>query len=183
MKFIHLYIKLVNSLNEFLGRTVAWLTTFLVLVVCFDVLRRYFFKSTSVAIIELEWYIFSLVFLLGAGYALKHDQHVRVDVFYNRMSEKNKAWINLLGTIFFLIPFCIVSLYASYKFTAYSFQLNEFSPNPGGLPATYLIKAAIPIGFIFLLLQGTVLLLSSFLVIIGQKLTVFENLKGEHSNA
>jgi TRAP-type mannitol/chloroaromatic compound transport system permease small subunit len=182
MKFLQLYIQLINQLNEWVGRLTAWLTTGLVLVVCIDVLRRYLFNATSVAVIELEWYLFSIIFLLAAGYSLKHDQHVRVDVFYTRMSVKGKAWVNFLGTLVFLIPFCIVVIYTSYKFAWVSWQMNEASPNLGGLPATYFIKAMIPIGFVFLLLQAFSLLFSSGLVIFAHQTDIFEPHKPDESH-
>jgi TRAP-type mannitol/chloroaromatic compound transport system permease small subunit len=182
MKFLRLYIQFINQLNEGLGRLTAWLTTGLVLVVCVDVLRRYLFKATSVAVIELEWYLFSIIFLLAAGYSLKHDQHVRVDVFYTRMTLKGKAWVNFGGTLLFLIPFCVVVIYTSYKFAWVSWQMNESSPNPGGLPATYFIKAMIPIGFVFLLLQALALLFASSLVILDQKDEIFEPHKPDESH-
>ena len=156
---------IINKINELVGKGISWLTTLLVLVICYDVLMRYFFDSTSAGIIELEWHIFSLIFLIGAGYCLKHDRHVRVDVFYTNFSQTAKSWINLLGTLFFLLPFCAIVIYYSSKFTANSFALNESSSDPSGLPARYLIKSAIPIGFFFLFLQGISLLMESILLI------------------
>lgn len=181
MKILRIYINFINQLNEGVGKAVSWLTLMLVLLICFDVLRRYLFKTTSVAFIELEWYIFSMIFILGAGYSLKHDQHVRVDVFYNRMSEKGKAWIDLLGGIIFLIPFCVVIIYVSWKFTTYSFRLNEGSSNPNGLSATYLIKGIIPLGFTLLCLQATAFVGEKFLVLMGKPLNASK--KGEDSHA
>lgn len=172
-RIIEGYIRLIDLLNETVGQLASWLTTLLVLLVCLDVIRRYVFNATTVAIIELEWHLFALTFLLCAGFTLKHDRHVRVDVFYNRFSEKTKAWVNLLGALIFLLPFCWVVVQTSYSFAAYAYQLNEGSPNPGGLPARYLIKGAITLGFILLFLQATALVFSSVLVILGLKPYVF----------
>jgi TRAP-type mannitol/chloroaromatic compound transport system permease small subunit len=155
-------------LNEWIGQKVAWLNTLLVVVICLDVVRRYILNQSSVAFIEIEWYIFSVIFLLGAGYALKYDRHVRVDLFYSRFSAKGKAWINLLGCLFFLIPFCVILIKASFPYVGLSYRLNEISPDPGGLPGRYLIKAAIPLGFFFLLLQAVSLTFSSWLIIINK---------------
>ena len=107
MKILRLYIKLIDGLNEYIGICVSWLTTLMVLVVFYDTVMRYAFKKGNVAIQELEWHIFAVVFLIGAAYALKHGAHVRVDIIYTRLSARTKAWIDFLGSIFFLIPFAI----------------------------------------------------------------------------
>jgi TRAP-type mannitol/chloroaromatic compound transport system permease small subunit len=155
----------IDHLNETIGKGIAWLTTLLVILICYDVVARYLFNATFAAIIELEWYLFSFIFLIGAAYALKHDKHVRVDVFYGNFTEKQQAWVNLIGTLFFLIPFCIIVMYTSFRFTANSYAMHEGSPDPGGLPAVYIVKAAIPLGFTLLLLQAISLLLKSILTL------------------
>jgi len=155
----------IDRLNEIVGHGVAWLTTVLVLVIVYDVAARYLFNTSSAGIVELEWHLFSFIFLLGAAYALKHDRHVRVDVFYQNFSIKRQAWINLIGTLLFLIPFCVVVIAASWKFTANSWLIQESSPDPGGLPARYVVKAAIPIGFALLLLQAVSLFIRSLLTL------------------
>lgn len=167
MHFLRAYIRFTDRLNEFIGSRVAWLNTFLVLLICFDVIRRYLFNVSSVALIETEWYTFSLVFLLAAGYALKHDKHVRVDLFYSQFSARGKAWVNLLGSVFFLIPFCVILIKGSFPYVRDSIRFREISPDPGGLPARYLIKAAIPVGFFLLLMQAVSLAFSSLLIIRG----------------
>ena len=119
--------------------------------------------------IEIEWHIFSLVFLLAAGYTFKHDRHVRVDLFYSQFSPKRKAWVNLLGCLFFLIPFCVILISASVPYVSLSYRLHEISSDPGGLPYRYLIKGAIPLGIFFLLLQAISLTFSSLLIIINRE--------------
>ncbi len=160
---------LFSTINEGIGKTVAWLTTCLVLFMCFDVIRRYLFNETAVWITEMEWHLFALIFLLSAGYALKHDKHVRVDLFYANFSPKRKAWVNLIGTIVFLIPWCLIIIMASYNYAHNSYMINESSPDPGGLPARYLIKFSITLGFILLLLQAISLLLTSIATILGKE--------------
>lgn len=155
-----------GAINEYVGRGVAWLTSALVLLFCYDVLMRYLFNTTSVWIGELEWHLYALVFLLGAGYTLKHDKHVRVDVFYNNFSPSRKAWVNLIGALIFLIPWCIMIIYQSYFYGYTSFSMGEGSPNPGGLPFRFLIKFSITLGFFFLLLQALALVFESLLVIL-----------------
>lgn len=157
----------IDLLNENIGRGVSWLNTLLVVVICYDVTARYLFNSSSAGIVELEWHLFSFIFLLGAAYALLYDRHVRVDVFYQNFTEKKKAWINLTGTLLFLIPFCIITINASFIFTANAFAINEGSPDPGGLPARYIVKAAIPLGFFLLLLQAISLAFKSILTLTG----------------
>lgn len=103
---------------------------------------------------ELEWHLFSIIFLFAAGYTLQKNKHVRVDLFYEKFSDKQRAWINLSGTILFLIPWCLVIIYFSSIYALNSWTIGETSPDPGGLPARYLIKFCIPIGIFLLMLQG-----------------------------
>jgi TRAP-type mannitol/chloroaromatic compound transport system permease small subunit len=158
----------VDRFNEKVGAGVSWLTTAMVLVVCYDVFTRYVLRQSSVAVQELEWHLFALIFLLGAGYTLKHDRHVRVDVFYARFSPRMKAAIDLLGSIVFLIPFCLLVIWSSIDFVTNSFRIMESSPDPGGLPYRYLLKACIPLGFLLLLLQAFSLTIKSFLAVMGK---------------
>jgi len=145
----------IERLSEFSGRMIAWLVLLLVLLISYDVAMRYLFQGGSVALQELEWHLFALIFLLGAANTLKHDGHVRVDVFYqNRMGKRGRAWVNLLGTLLFLIPFCSLVIVSAWPFVHDAWLFHESSPDPGGLPARWLLKAAIPIGFLLLLLQG-----------------------------
>ena len=158
-------IRIIDQINEMVGKTVSWLTLLLVLVVCLEVIRRTFFNTTSIWSMELQWHIFSLIFLLGAGYALKHDRHVRVDLFYTNFSKRDQAWVNLFGSILLLTPWLLVTIYFSFYYALDSWQLGEGSPDPGGLPARYLIKFAVPIGLSFLLLQAISIILSSLLIL------------------
>ncbi|MCZ6701550.1 MAG: TRAP transporter small permease subunit [Ignavibacteria bacterium] len=168
MKFIKKYIKVVDSLNERIGKITSWLTALLVLLVSYDVFVRYFIGESSVGLQELEWHIFALIFLLSAAYTLKIDEHVRVDVFYTRFSPKNKALVNLFGSVFLLIPFCLLVIFASQDFVELSFRVKETSPDAGGLPARYILKVFIPFSFFLLLLQAIALSFKSFLQIKDQ---------------
>ena len=151
----------IQSLSRFLGRTISWSSIILIFIIVSDVFFRYVFSVTSAATYEIEWHLFGLMFLLGAAWTLDQDKHVRVDLFYQTFSPKMKAFINLIGTLIFLIPFCWVTLITSIDFVQSSFLLNETSPDPGGLPARYLIKLAIPMGFGLLILQGIVVIINS----------------------
>ena len=163
------YISIVDRLNEKTGQFVAWLTTVLVLVVFYDVILRYVFAKGNIAMQELEWHIFSMIFLLGAAYTLKINGHVRVDIIYVKFSEKTKAWINFFGAFLFLIPFSLIVIYATKDFIFNSWAVREVSPDPGGLPARYILKAMIPLGFFLLILQGIAEAFKNLMTIFDEK--------------
>lgn len=144
----------IDALSEWTGRAVSWLALMLTLVTVYDATARYVFHSGSVGIQELEWHIFALLFLLSAAYTYKHDAHVRVDIIYARLSVRGKAAVDVAGSIFFLFPFCLLIIYTSAGFVANSWAVGEISSDPGGLPARYILKAMITVGFSLLLLQG-----------------------------
>lgn len=148
----------IDALNRTVGRGVAWLTLAMVLVGAFNAVARYFDRAvggglSSNAYVELQWYLFSLVFLLGAPYALRADAHVRVDVLYGRLGARGRAWIDLVGGVLLLVPFCVFALVASWPGVRDSWAVRETSPDPGGL-ARWPIKAAVLLAFALLLLQG-----------------------------
>lgn len=165
MQFLKAYIRVIDALIEYSGRAVSWLALLLVLVVVYDVFTRYVLSASRVAVQELEWHIFSLLFLLAAAYTLKHNKHVRVDVFYTRMTGKKQALVNVIGGILFLVPFTLIVVFSSWSFVSSSFLILESSPDPGGLPYRYLLKAAIPVAFVLFLLQGVAEIFRSVLVI------------------
>ncbi|HEX9654139.1 MAG TPA: TRAP transporter small permease subunit [bacterium] len=161
----------IDSLNEKIGTVVSWLTTLLVLVVGYDVFTRYLLKRSSIAVQELEWHLFAVIFLLGAAYTLKHDRHVRVDVLYQKFSPQTRGWINFVCSLFFLIPFALLVIWASYEFVASSFRIGETSPDPGGLPARFVLKACLPLGFFLVFLQGLSLAIHSLCAALGHRPT------------
>ena len=167
MKLIQNYIKFIDDFNEKVGYLTSWLTAIMIVVVCYDVFTRYLLKKSYVGVQELEWHLFAAIFLFGASYTLKHDKHVRVDILYTRFSLRNKAWINLLGCSLFLIPFTVLIIWSSKDFVLNSFIIKEISPDPGGLPARYILKALIPIGSFLLFLQAFSLSFKSILTIIN----------------
>lgn len=152
---------MIDKINAWVGKNISWLSFALVLLIAFNVLMRYLFSNSKIWADELAWHFFALLFLLGSAYAYQNDKHVRVDVFYQNFSLKTKAIINLLGTIFFLFPFCIIVIYTSFNYAQNSFLILESSDQPGGLPARYLIKFSITIGFFFLMLQGVSVIIKS----------------------
>ncbi|MBE9166835.1 TRAP transporter small permease subunit [Pleurocapsales cyanobacterium LEGE 06147] len=150
--------KVIDTINEWIGRLTYWLVLFMVLIGVWNVVGRYLGRFlgqniTSNALIEIQWYLFDLVFLLGAAYTLKHDDHVRVDIFYKDWNPRRKALANLLGTLLFLIPFCCLVIYYSWGTVINSWRIQEMSPDPDGLPR-YPIKAMILVSLVLLILQG-----------------------------
>ena len=158
---------LIDKINEWVGRGVAWVTLVLVVVIFIDVVMRYLFNTSYVFTQELEWHLFAFIFLIGAGYTLLQDGHVRVDIIYQRLGLKGQAWINLLGVIFFLIPGCLMVMSTSWKFALNSFMIMEGSPDPGGIPFRFIVKGFIPAGFFLLLIQGISLGMHSLMRILG----------------
>lgn len=154
MRILRTCAGFINALNEKVGRGVAWLSLAMVLLTAGDAIARYVFHTGAVAVQELEWRLFAVLFLLGAGYTFLHDGHVRVDIVYSRLQDRWKMWIDLFGGLFLLLPTCILIISTSNKFVAASWRLLEGSPDPGGLPARYALKAMIPIAFFLLALQG-----------------------------
>jgi TRAP-type mannitol/chloroaromatic compound transport system permease small subunit len=146
----------IDLFTEYTGKLISWLVIILVVLVGYDVSMRYLFRSGSIGLQEMEWHLFSIIFLLGAAYTLKHDEHVRLDIFYRSrfLNDRLRAWVDVFGALFILLPFCLLIIISAWPFVSQAFIHNEASPDPGGLPARWLIKTMIPAGFFLLLLQG-----------------------------
>lgn len=152
------FVRGVDRLNGYAYSAVRWLTLAMILLGAFNAIARYLTRWSGVslssnAFFDLQWQMFSLVFLCGIGYVLREDQHVRVDALHARFSERTRLWIDLIGGVLFLIPFCILMLITSYPAVRNSWVVREGSSDPGGL-VRYPIKGMILIGFLLLLLQG-----------------------------
>lgn len=148
----------VDALNRRIAAVVAWLTLAMVLIGAFNAIARQSDRHLGTALssnayLELQWYLFSLVFLLGAPYALRIGSHVRVDVLYCGHTERAKAWIDLCSMLLFVLPFCVFAVWISYDFAADSIRDLEMSNDPGGLPR-WILKPFVPIAFVLLALQG-----------------------------
>ena len=148
----------IDRLNEKVGIVIRWLVLLMVFIGAASAVLRYFSRGLELTLnltpaTEAQWYLFSVIFLLGGAYALHKDVHVRVDVMYERLGMKTRRWIDALGTIFFLVPLSIMMLWVTFPAVLTSWQIQETSPDPGGLPR-YPIKALILVSFGLLLLQA-----------------------------
>ena len=157
----------LESISEYSGRLAAWSTSIMVWLIVVDVIMRYFFSFSFIWIVELEIYFFAFSFLFTMGYAFKYDKHVRVDLFYTKLPPVGKAWVNLIGGVLLLIPFCVVAIWVCSNYAMTSFRIGENSPQPGGLPALYVLKFSVVLGFVFLLLQAVASVLESIETIFG----------------
>lgn len=166
MKALSAVVRGIDWFTEKVGFGVSWLSTALVVLVCVNVFTRYVIRSVDMRMQELEWHLFAALFLLGAAYTLKHDKHVRVDLVYARLGRKGKAWIDLLGSLLFLLPFCGIVTWASWSYLENSYAIGEGSPN-NGLPARYVLWSCIPLAMALLALQGLSLAGRSLLTILG----------------
>jgi len=145
--------KLIDDLNDWVGRTVYWLVLAAVLVSAGNAISRYTFDLSSNAWLELQWYLFSAVFLVGAGYTLRHNEHIRIDILTGRLSARIRAWIDLFGTLLFLLPMAVYIFWLSWPMVEDSFLRQEMSSDAGGL-VRWPVKVLIPLGFFLLSLQG-----------------------------
>ncbi|MBA6390402.1 TRAP transporter small permease subunit [Colwellia sp. BRX10-3] len=148
------FVQTIDMITELLGKAVAWLTLLMVLLTFSIVVLRYGFNLGWIGMQESVLYFHGLVFMLGAAYTLKHDGHVRVDIFYQKYSHKQKALLNLFGSIMLLLPVCIFIFFISVNYVMSSWQIMESSPEAGGLPLVYLNKSLILLLAITLSLQG-----------------------------
>ena len=169
MQTLRLFIRKVDQFTEWSGRSLAWLCLALALTTCLVVLLRYGIGVGSIAIQESVTYLHALVFMLGAAYTLKHDGHVRVDIFYRRLGRRGQAWVNSVGSILFLLPFCAFVVGISWPFVTESWRVLEGSQDPGGIHGVFLLKTLIPLMAISLFLQGLAELARNALVLVGEE--------------
>ena len=144
---------MIDKLNSIVAKVSAFTLFVLVLLVVYDAVMRYLFQSGSIALQELEWHLFDVVVLLGIGYTLQRNLHVRVDIFYERFSKRTRSMVNLFALVCFVLPFSLLIIYIGYDFVLLSYEQMEGSSNPGGLPYRFIIKSLMPFTFILLALQ------------------------------
>ncbi|HIF55549.1 MAG TPA: TRAP transporter small permease subunit [Methylococcaceae bacterium] len=154
LQIIRFCIQTINCINEGVGKTISWLTLLMVLTTFLVVVLRYAFDLGWIALQESVSFMHALVFMLGAAYTLKHDKHVRVDIFYQACSVRNKAWIDCLGTLFLLMPVMGFIIFSSWEYVSDSWAIQESSRNSGGLPGVYLLKTTILLMAALLFLQS-----------------------------
>jgi TRAP-type mannitol/chloroaromatic compound transport system permease small subunit len=169
MFFLRALIRTIDSYTERCGLLLAWLCLAMTLVTCGVVLLRYGFGIGSVASQESVTYMHASLFMLAAAFTLKRGSHVRVDIFYRTFSPRGQAWINSMGAIVFLLPFCVFTIGISWQFVGDAWAIREASAEPGGIPAIYLLKTLIPLLALNLGLQGIAELLRNALLLVEEE--------------
>jgi len=173
----------IDRVTRLVGNVVAWLVVVMVVLGAGNAGLRYLGRFvgrslSSNAFLEAQWYLFSLIFLLGAAYALQQDAHVRVDVLFARYSERVRSWINILGALLLLLPFCAFALWTSWPVVRNSWAIGEVSPDPGGLPR-YPLKAVVLVSFALLALQGISELIKEIHRLRGHTVVTYEDHRAE----
>ena len=153
MKALLVFSRAVDALNEHIGKLAYWLVLVAVLISSGNAVVRYSLNMSSNAWLEIQWYLFSAVFLFCAGYTLLHNQHVRIDIVSGLFSKRVQTWIEVLGTLFFLLPMAVTILWLSWPVFLDAYRSNEVSTNAGGL-TIWPARLMLPVGFLLLVLQG-----------------------------
>jgi len=158
--------RLIDALTERVGRLVIWLVLVATLISAGNALARYALGESSNAWLEIQWYLFGAMFLLAAGYTLKHNGHVRIDIFYNRLGPRGQAWIDLIGGLLFLLPMAGLLAWLAWPMFIDAWTTHEMSPDAGGL-ARWPVKLLLPLGFGLLALQGVAEIIKRIGVLTG----------------
>jgi TRAP-type mannitol/chloroaromatic compound transport system permease small subunit len=161
-------VQFIDDLNDRVGLTASWLTVLMVLITFAVVVLRFGFNLGWIGMQESVTYLHATLFLAGAAFTLRHEGHVRVDIFYSKMSDRGQAVIDLLGTLFLLMPVCGFIAWMSWDYVLESWSLHEGSPEAGGLPGLYLLKSMILVMAVLLLLQGLAIALRCLLFLSGR---------------
>lgn len=156
-----------DRFSNLMGWIAGVLNLLMLLNVFYDSIMRYFFSSGSIALQEMEWHLFAMVFLFGIAYALKNDGHVRVDIFYDRFSPRWKAIVNIGGTVLLLLPLSVLIIEGSVWYVQEAISTGEVSGDPGGLPYRWLIKLVIPASFVFLIVSATGFVIHNINIFLG----------------
>ena len=157
---------LIDALNERIGRGAIWLVLIAVLISATNAVVRKVFSVSSNAFLEIQWYLFAGIFLLGAAYTLRHNEHVRIDVLSSRFSKRTQHLVEIFGTLIFLLPLCAMMIWLSVPWFLHSFASGEVSANAGGL-TLWPVKLLVPIGFVLLGLQGLSELIKRIAIVQG----------------
>jgi len=143
-----------DKFADIIGYITAFTMVLMILNVFYDVIMRYFFRAGSIAMQEMEWHLFSVIILLGIAYTLKEDGHVRVDLIYDRLTDKKKAMINMVGVVIFILPIALLIGIGSIDYVIEAYQSGEQSGDPGGLTNRWLVKSLIPLSFFLLIITS-----------------------------
>lgn len=143
----------IDAFNRLIGVLIMWLVLIMVLISAFNATSRYLFAMTSNAFLEIQWYLYAYIFMLGGGYTLLKNEHVRIDVIHNRLSQRTRAWVDIFGVLFFLFPAAAIIGWMGWPFFMLAYVGGEVSNNAGGL-LRWPVKLAIPVGFAVLILAG-----------------------------
>ena len=168
MNVLRACVHYIDIFTDRCGRLLAWLVLAMALLTTIVVVLRYGFNTGSIMAQEAVTYMHGCLFMLGAAYALKSGAHVRVDIFYRNFSERGRAWVNSLGGIVFLMPLCAFIGVSSWSYVTESWAILETSPEPGGIPAVFLLKSLLPLMAVNLFLQGLAETLRSTLVLVAE---------------
>ena len=168
MNVLRACVHYIDIFTDRCGRLLAWLVLAMALLTTIVVVLRYGFNTGSIMAQEAVTYTHGCLFMLGAAYALKSGAHVRVDIFYRSFSERGRAWVNSLGGIVFLMPLCAFIGVSSWSYVTESWAILETSPEPGGIPAVFLLKSLLPLMAVNLFLQGLAETLRSALVLVAE---------------
>ncbi|WP_457598420.1 TRAP transporter small permease subunit [Hydrogenimonas sp.] len=144
----------IDEASRWAGAVGAFASIALALLIVYDATMRYLFHEGSVALQELEWHLFDILFLMGLAYALKHDKHVRVDILYTRFSPRMKEYVRIATMLLFVLPLGAVVVWYSWDFTLQSLLQHEGSPDPGGLCCRWIVKGFVVVAFVLLMLQS-----------------------------
>ena len=145
--------QLIDSITEFVGRSIIWVVLVVTLISCGNAIMRYTINYSSNAFLEIQWYLFAVIFLFGAGYTLKKNEHVRIDLIAGKFSKRGQAMIDIFGIIFFLMPMAIAIMWMSWPIFLLALKTNEMSSNAGGL-ILWPERLMVPLGFFLLVMQG-----------------------------
>ena len=162
---LQILVQRIDACNRWIGETLAWLTLAMVTVTFAIVMLRYAFNVGWIAMQESVTYLHALLFMLCAAYTLGQDGHVRVDIFYRRLGDKGRAWVDLFGTLLLLMPVCLYIAWSSWDYVVEAWRIREASREAGGLPWLYVLKSTIPTMAGLMFLQGIAQLLRNILII------------------
>lgn len=177
MKFLLQFSRLVDAISEAVGRAAIWLVLVVVLISAGNAVSRFAFNMSSNAWLEIQWYLFSGIFLLCAAYVLKKNEHIRIDVIAGRLSERGQNWIDVFGFLVFLLPMALIIAWLSWPVFMNAWHSGEISPSPGGL-IRWPVRLLVPVGFALLILQAISELIKRVAFLTGQGPNVLSKTSG-----